>query len=102
MDFGQVTDAVGIVWTNGGAGLALQESKEIKANDASGKDWKLIKQYFEDNNGTHGTIGMVFAGAENQDGYYFQNGEFKMLMCILTDVEEVITVSCGWGPGGGK
>ncbi len=102
IDFGQVADATGIVWTNGGAGLALQKAKEIKTSDASNKDWKLIKQYFEDNNGTHGTIGMVFTGEKNQDGYYFQDGEFKMLMCVLTDAKKIITVSCGWGPGGGK
>ena len=104
IDFEQVEDAAKIVWTNGGPGLGLQDGKKIKTVDTSTKSWKLIKQYFEDRDGTHGTVGMVFVneGADNQDGYYFQGGEYKMLMCVLTQSNEETNVSCGWGPGGGK
>ncbi len=101
VDFGQEKMAK-VVWTNGGAGLGLQDAKEIVASDTSSKDFKTIQKYFESNGGTHGTVGMVFKGESNQDGYYFQDGEYKMLMCVLTDTQKTIKVSCGWGPGGNK
>ncbi|XLQ20739.1 MAG: hypothetical protein ACKUBY_03105 [Candidatus Moraniibacteriota bacterium] len=104
INFGEIAGDKNVLWTSTSMALVPTDAKTMIVNDVSDKKWSKMKSYFKDRKGHHGTIGFEFVDKSDnkQDGYLFDDGDYRHLMCILTKAEKTMSISCGWGPGGGE